>query len=368
MLGVSLKHFNFLKEKMSNLLVKSTTEVEQVKSLLAKELPSYRKAYSDRTSWLMAFISELAYMRFNPIFKDLSKERFIKQISKLVAIEDVKSLSALIEMVGYDSDEEREKLEENANFLDLKLIKTFDNNGTQAILLENNCHIFLGFRGTEVTSIRDIKFDLKAVIKTCETGGKIHTGFDEAFSQVDVEIQQFLNQDEFKEKPLFITGHSLGGALATIAAKKLTHKGGIASCYTFGSPMVGSVGWATGIKTPIYRVVNAVDPVTVMPPSGVVVGLSSSVLGLIPYFGSVIKTFLRSKFGNYYHCGDMKYLSICKAGDYENVQLLYGVSFIFRARAFLKNNMPGSKIPADHSITVYRNKLRVIASKKNLKA
>jgi hypothetical protein len=187
----------------------------------------------------MAFISELAYLRFNPIFKDISKEGFIKQISRLVAVEDVKSLSALIEMVGYDAGEEKKKLEENAKFLDLKLIRTFDKNGTQAILLEHDTHIFLGFRGTEVTSIRDIKSDLKAVIKTCETGGKIHTGFDEAFSQVDVEIQQFLNLDEFKEKPLFITGHSLGGALATIAAKKLTHKGGIASCYTFGSPYGG---------------------------------------------------------------------------------------------------------------------------------
>ena len=131
---------------MSNLLVKSTAEVEQVKSLLAKELPSYRKAYSDRTSWLMAFISELAYLRFNPIFKDISKEGFIKQISRLVAVEDVKSLSALIEMVGYDAGEEKKKLEENAKFLDLKLIRTFDKNGTQAILLEHDTHIFLGFR------------------------------------------------------------------------------------------------------------------------------------------------------------------------------------------------------------------------------
>lgn len=185
---------------------------------------------------------------------------------------------------------------------------------------------------------------------------------------MDVEIQQFLNLGDFKEKPLFITGHSLGGALATIAAKKLTHKGGIASCYTFGSPRVGNVDWAVGIKTPVYRVVNAVDPVTMMPPSGVFIEISCWILNVIPHFGSVIKTLLRSKFGGYYHCGDMKYLSICKAGDYENVQLLYGVSFIFRARAFLKNNMPGSKIPADHSIIVYRNKLRVIASKKNLKA
>lgn len=350
---------------MSNILIKSTEEIEEIKKLLAKDLPSYRKAYSDRTSWLMAFLSELAYIRFNPIFKDSSKEYFIKQVSKLVANKDIKALNTLIEIVGYDADKEKKKLEENVNFLNLKLIKTFDNNGTQAILLENDTYIFLGFRGTEATSVRDIKSDVKATIKTCKTGGKIHSGFDEAFSQVAVEIQQFLNQDEFKDKPLFITGHSLGGALATVAAKKLTHKGGIASCYTFGSPRVGNVDWATGIKAPIYRIVNAVDPVTMLPPSGVTIELSSWVLSFIPYVGATIKKILLSKFGGYYHCGNMRYLSICKAGNYDNVKLLYSVSFIFRARAFFKNSMPGSKIPADHSITVYRNKLKVIANNRN---
>jgi len=171
---------------MSNILIKSTEEIEEIKKLLAKDFPSYRKAYSDRTSWLMAFISELAYIRFNPIFKGSSKEHFIKQVSKLVANKDIKALNTLIEIVGYDADEEKKKLEENVKFLNLKLIKTFDNNGTQAILLENDTYIFLGFRGTEATSMKDIKSDVKATIKTCKTGGKIHTGFDEAFSQVAV--------------------------------------------------------------------------------------------------------------------------------------------------------------------------------------
>jgi hypothetical protein len=102
-----------------------------------------------------------------------------------------------------------------------------------------------------------------------------------------------------------------------------------------------------------------------LPPSGVTIELSSWVLGFIPYAGSTIKKILLSKFGGYYHCGNMRYLSICKAGNYNNVKLLYSVSFIFRVRAFFKNSMPSSKIPADHSITIYRNKLKVIASNRN---
>jgi triacylglycerol lipase len=350
---------------MSNILIKSIAEIQEIETLIAKDLPNYRKAYSDRSAWLMAFISELAYIKFNPIFKNSSKKYFIEQISKLVADNDIKALNTLIEIVGYDADDEKKKLEKNVKILNLKLIKTFSTNGTEAILLENDNYIFLGFRGTEATSIKDIRSDVKATIKTCESGGKIHTGFDEAFSQVAVEIQQFLNQEEFKDKPLFITGHSLGGALATVAAKKLSHRGGIASCYTFGSPRVGNVDWSTGIKTPIYRIVNAVDPVTMLPPSGVTIELSSWVLGFIPYIGTTIKKILLSKLGGYYHCGDMRYLSIVKAGDYTDVNLLYSVSFIFRVRAFIKNSMLGSKIPTDHSITVYRNKLKVIANERN---
>ena len=90
---------------MPNILIKSTEEIEEIERLLAKDLPSYRKAYGDRTSWLMAFISELAYIKFNPIFKDSSKERFIKQVSSLVANKDIKSLNTLIEIIGYESSE-----------------------------------------------------------------------------------------------------------------------------------------------------------------------------------------------------------------------------------------------------------------------
>lgn len=350
---------------MPNVLISSTAEIKEIEDLLNKSLPNYRKAYSDRASWLMACISELAYVKFNPIFKDSTKDYFIKKVSELVDENKIKSLNSLISIVGYDAEKEKEKLKENVEFLKLKLIKTFNHKGTQAILLANNEYIFLGFRGTEPTSIKDIKSDAKATVKACVSGGKIHSGFDEAFSQVSVEIQQFLNQDDFKDKALFITGHSLGGALATVAAKKLSHKGGIAACYTFGSPRVGDIEWTTGIKTPIYRIVNAADPVTMLPPGVETIGVIAWASGFIPYFGRKIKEMLLSKFGGYFHSGDMRYLSNCKDGDYDNVQLLYAVSIMFRINAFLKKKVSFIKIPADHSISVYRKKLKVIANSRN---
>lgn len=350
---------------MLNILISSTTEIKEIENLLNKSLPNYRQAYSDRTSWLMACISELSYVKFNPIFKNSTKDYFIKQISKLVDENKIKSLNSLINIIGYDPEKEEKKLKENVKFLRLKLIKTFDNNGSQAIFLENDKYIFLGFRGTEATSIKDIKSDAKAVIKVCESGGKIHSGFDEAFSQLSIEIQTLLNEEKFTDKPLFITGHSLGGALATVAAKKLTHKGGIAACYTFGSPRVGDTDWTASIKTPIYRVVNAADPVTMLPPGVEIIGIIAWLLSLIPNIGKTISKILLSKFGGYYHAGDMRYLTNCRNKNYNNVQLLYSVSFYFRIKAFLKKKISFLKIPADHSISIYRKKLKIIAYGRN---
>ena len=44
-------------------------------------------------------------------------------------------------------------------------------------------------------------------------------------------------ENYFKKKTesYLCTGHSLGGALATVAIKRLSHRAGISACYNFGS-------------------------------------------------------------------------------------------------------------------------------------
>ena len=91
-------------------------------------------------------------------------------------------------------------------------------------------------------------------------------GFSKAFEQIAADIQKNLAEKKYQEKSLFITGHSLGGALATVAIKRLTHEARISACYTFSSPRIANKNWIAGIKTPIYRLVNAADPVPMMPP------------------------------------------------------------------------------------------------------
>ena len=122
--------------------------------------------------------------------------------------------------------------------------------------------------------------------------GKVHAGFSKAFEQIAADIQKSLAKKKYQEKSLFITGHSLGGALATVAIKRLTHEAGISACYTFGSPRIANKNWIVGIKTPIYRLVNAADPVPMLPPSS---------------FG-------------YFHCGNMR-LHILPTVQKENMKM-----------------------------------------------
>ena len=345
----------------------------RVNNLLDKPTPSYRQAYSDRTAWLMACLSELAYIRFNPLFSNNThKQWFLDHISKLVDDHRKKSLDDLINLVGYDHLAEKKKLESELEDLRFQLAATFDCGGTQAILVSNNKFLVLAFRGTEATSVKDIKADAKAKKTPCETGGGIHAGFKEAFERVEKEIQRTIREDQFNGKPLFITGHSLGGALATIAAKRLSHNGGIAACYTFGAPRVGDENWVAELKAPIYRLVNAADCVTMLPPGDMtlttIAWLFRTISKIpIPLLSSLesVSRWLLSNFAGYLHGGNMRYLTNCPSGSYATVKLLYSVSLLHRLKGLVLKGLPWKRFLSDHSIGVYRKKLMIVAENRN---
>lgn len=136
--------------------------------------------------------------------------------------EDDKYLGELLNKFGYDHEEEKEALIKNLGFLSLRLLATFDSNGTQAILVGNSEYSILAFRGTEPTSFKDLKSDARANSKKCPSGGKIHSGFSDAYDDVQLlysvnifyRLKGFGFQFAFFKK--MITDHSI-----TIYRKKL---------------------------------------------------------------------------------------------------------------------------------------------------
>ena len=114
------------------------------------------------------------------------------------------------------------------------LLRTFNSRDTQAILATREKPerlAILAFRGTEA-SFGDIKADLNARF-VYRGKQKIHNGFLKAFQVVESQIRSALR--DLPDHKLYITGHSLGGALAIVAAHEI-NSDAIAACYTLRQP------------------------------------------------------------------------------------------------------------------------------------
>ena len=271
--------------------------------------PVNRAAYSDRMAWTLANMAKLAYLPFE------------------------------------ESDLGMEQLEYSLQSGWFNLVKTFNKKGTQAFLAKNDEFAVLAFRGTQPTRWEDVRTDLRALKeKTIE--GKVHKGFKEAFDDVRDEIFDIVRKSIGKDLPLYITGHSLGAALATVATQELAEEFDdlIAACYTFGSPRVGDGTYEKSIKAPFYRIVNTTDIVT-----------------LVPIF-----------LGTFVHVGDPRYLSRRKiAGVYRiyrgipNLRrILKSILETLLALVRLKNPI-GPWIGA-HDMTIYIEKLGSYAKVRNV--
>jgi pimeloyl-ACP methyl ester carboxylesterase len=100
--------------------------------------------------------------------------------------------------------------------------------------------------------------------------GRAHRGFAAALESVWSEVLQAA-QALGAGRPLFVAGHSLGAALAQLAAMRLVAHGvGVAGVYTYGSPRAGDAEFraaydaALGERT--FMHVNDEDVVTTIPP------------------------------------------------------------------------------------------------------
>lgn len=116
------------------------------------------------------------------------------------------------------------------------------------------------FRGSH--DLRDwlTNFTVEPVV--CSTGGKAHEGFLNALNSVWEKLSELLGEDD---SSIFFTGHSLGGALATLAAAMYEKR---CQLYTFGSPLVGDEEFSAALRNAAsYRIVNNRDIVTTVPPA-----------------------------------------------------------------------------------------------------
>ncbi|KAK4449189.1 Alpha/Beta hydrolase protein [Podospora aff. communis PSN243] len=134
-----------------------------------------------------------------------------------------------------------------------------------------NKFIVVSYRGT--VSARNWITDLVFPQIPCDLtlGCLVHTGFLAAWGELRSRSIDGLRSAvaAYPKYQVVITGHSLGGAVATIAAGYLRKAGFKADLYTYGSPRVGNsvfVKYVTNQAGAEYRVTHETDPISRLPP------------------------------------------------------------------------------------------------------
>ena len=160
--------------------------------------------------------------------------------------------------------------------------------GTQAgiFVKDNRCAVIV-FRGT--LGLKDVISDANVLPIGWRFGGNVHGGFKAAFDAAWGEVgDRLLNMN----LPFFLTGHSLGAALATLAASTCLHDPALANCplaglYTLGSPRVGDGEFGATTKGLFHcRIVNEKDIVATLPPKSHVKGFTFQHTGQMHRIGS----------------------------------------------------------------------------------
>jgi len=141
---------------------------------------------------------------------------------------------------------------------------------TQCYVFVKNYITYIVFRGTE-KKLRDILTDLFAFKKEIPfkntKGIRVHRGFLSAYMSVRNKILDKVL--ELENSHITVTGHSLGGALATLCAVDLQKNSfGIIQINTFGSPKVGNKRFSNSFDNripPYNRYINRFDMVSIVP-------------------------------------------------------------------------------------------------------
>lgn len=179
---------------------------------------------------------------------NLQLARFLAEASLLVYVEEEAFIAEALEKAGFPE------------------TRFFSEEGTFAFLAIRDDALVLSFRGSETANRADYTTDAKIVQTQFYDYGTAHFGFVEAFewirSEIDEAIVGLVNQ---QERPVWVTGHSLGAALATLYG---IHQYEIVDAiYPIGSPRVGGIQFAQNTESlvNIYRIVNDNDIIPRLP-------------------------------------------------------------------------------------------------------
>lgn len=141
---------------------------------------------------------------------------------------------------------------------------------TSCVVLGNDKDVIVAFTGSE--SANDWLSNFQASYDPGPMKGcNAHEGFQDALYPIVISLTDAVQLLRDKQQRVWLTGHSLGGALCLLyAGMRLENKMDLFGVYTFGSPRPANDDFAKKLKQhvkgPLHRVVNVGDIVPHVPP------------------------------------------------------------------------------------------------------
>jgi hypothetical protein len=136
----------------------------------------------------------------------------------------------------------------------------------RAVAYTSRGEAYLIFRGTQ--TLRNWMLDLD--VRECVPG--LHRGFSMAWQRLETQVRQWLEGLPSPPSQLSCSGHSLGGAMAVVAADRLSHQYKIHQVVTFGSPRLAKPQFAenytkSGLAAKTTRYIHETDLIPRLVPS-----------------------------------------------------------------------------------------------------
>ena len=157
---------------------------------------------------------------------------------------------------------------EPTNAVSSSLNKLFGQNGVQLCVYKDlnntlNNNIIVAFEGTNSFSSiwKDVQLFQSTKPSITKAKGKVHSGFNTIYEQSKPFLEEIF--DNYPQANVTFTGHSLGGALASLALAD-DWKVSTSKAITFGAPQVGDVEfqkWFSSSNKRLDRVIQKTDPI-----------------------------------------------------------------------------------------------------------
>lgn len=136
--------------------------------------------------------------------------------------------------------------------------------------------------------------------------GKLHRGMKESLDAIADPLVEYVLDNGGATKPVWVTGHSLGGGHAQIMGGYLDKRGAdVRGVYVYNSPHPGDPAFAAGLDatlgpTTIQRFEYLDDPIAMLPPQTTATQLLTGLALPLPRLSALVGGFGRAGVRNFY--------------------------------------------------------------------